>query len=921
MPDDAPPGGLSALADQAELARLRRENDRLDRLNRQLSASATVQGLRAGAQGAAAHGLRQTITLMQSSSVWRATWPLRLAIDLARGAPPGASADALRVRKAMTALRRGDLSGFAAQFGRAAAGLKASRKRPAAQAPAPLAAAANGTVSRPPAEIIAPCVLIVAELTLPQCAKYRVWQKQEMVQRLGVACRVVDWRDAAQCLSAASLATQAILYRVPGYPVVLHLIERLHRLGVPVAWEVDDLIFDTALFLQNRNLETLDPELRHGILSGVTLYRDAMLACGTGIASTPRLAEAMRSAGLPSVSVLENALDAETLNVAAGLRASRATELAMPRDTVLITYGSGTKTHDADFGEVAPALEQLLRKRPSVRLRIVGELNLPPAFSMFGERVQHLPRTPYAHYLRLLADSDISVAPLEATPFNDAKSNIKFLEAAILGVPSVCSPRAHFTAVMRDGQNGLLADGYEAWFASLDALVADAALRARLGQSALQTALARYDPACIARDQVAPLLQRVPDRQRQTGLRVLFANIYYAPRSYGGATLVVEEMARRLHARGDTEVHVATGLPHDAPDRALTRSDQDGITVWAIPVAAGDAVAEFDDPAAGDLFGQLLDAVRPDVVHLHALQWLSASLAAACSERNIPYLITLHDAWWICARQFMVMPDGHYCFQRRIDLHVCQNCNPDARHLWQRSALLHAALDGAALLLSPSEAHRQLYLANDVKPDRIVVAPNGVRLPSAPAPRQPGPVLRFAYVGGAVEIKGFSIVKRAFKALQRGDWELVLVDNTLNLGFSSVEAAEWQVQGRLTIVPAYTQDGIDTFFAGVDVLLFPSQWQESFGLTVREALARNVWVIATAGGGPGEAITDGVNGTLIPLDGRHDGLQHAVEALLNAPGRLARFTNPKAGEVMGYAAQAEALHATLVQVAADGASR
>ncbi|MFY0104447.1 hypothetical protein ABTP95_21950, partial [Acinetobacter baumannii] len=75
-----------------------------------------------------------------------------------------------------------------------------------------------------------------------------------------------------------ALATSAILYRVPAYRDVQRLYARLHELGVPVAWEVDDLIFDRALYLDNRNIDDLDPDLREGILSGVTLYRDAMLA-------------------------------------------------------------------------------------------------------------------------------------------------------------------------------------------------------------------------------------------------------------------------------------------------------------------------------------------------------------------------------------------------------------------------------------------------------------------------------------------------------------------------------------------------------------------------------------------------------------------------------------------------------------------
>jgi glycosyltransferase involved in cell wall biosynthesis len=763
-----------------------------------------------------------------------------------------------------------------------------------------------------PGALLAPCVVIIAELTLQQCAKYRVWQKQEHFARLGVACRVVDWRQDAACRSAAALATQVILYRVPGYPAVLDMIASLRALHVPLAWEVDDLIFDRELFLQNRNIDSLEPEMREGILSGVVLYRAAMLACGYGIASTPYLARAMREAGLADVAVVENALDDETLALAERLFAQARARPARPG--VLIGYGSGTKTHDADFRCAAQGLLRLMAARPEVRLRIVGDLTLPAAFDALGARVERLAPVPYARFLELLAECDISVAPLEATLFNDAKSNIKFLEASILGVASVCTPAAHFREAIIDGETGFFASNDTEWFDALSRLAGDAQLRARVGAAARRAALDRYGPEAVARRQVAPLVRQA-DMAPRVALRVLFANVYYAPRSYGGATLVVEEMARRLAARGDTEVRVVTSLDLMEKHQATRRTQQGDIMVFELPIAGG-VVAEFDDPAVGAEFGRVLDATRPDVVHLHSVQWLSASLATACMARGIPYVITVHDAWWLCARQFMVRESGTYCFQTRIDLHICQNCVPGALHLQARADLLKTALEGAALILSPSESHRQLYIANGVDPRRIEVAPNGVRLPAGEVARAGGAVLRFGYVGGAVDIKGYSVVKRAFEALGREDWALILVDNTINLGFSSVDTAAWRVRGRLEVVPAYTQDGMDGFFAGIDVLVFASQWKESFGLTVREALARDVWVIATEGGGPAEAITDGVNGTLIPLDGRHEALREAIEALLDSPARLAGYRNPHAAEIMDYAAQAERLRDTLARVVA-----
>jgi glycosyltransferase involved in cell wall biosynthesis len=365
-------------------------------------------------------------------------------------------------------------------------------------------------------------------------------------------------------------------------------------------------------------------------------------------------------------------------------------------------------------------------------------------------------------------------------------------------------------------------------------------------------------------------------------------------------------------------VHIFTSLGPEAESPVLTRTDQNGIAVYGLPVPDGDVVAEFDNPSIGVIFGRMLDAVQPHVVHLHAVQWLSASLAVACMERGIPYVITLHDAWWLCARQFMVTSAGKYCFQTKIDLNVCQNCMPGARHLGERMKVLRTVLDGAALLLSPSEAHRRLYLANGIPPEKIEVSPNGIRMPEAAfRPRARGRRLKFAHVGGNVEVKGFPIVKRAFEACKRSDWDLVLVDNTLKLGFSSMNVQDWNVTGRIEIVPAYTQDEMDAFFADIDVLLFPSQWKESFGLTVREALARRVWVITTDGGGPGEAVIDGVNGTLIPLDGRSEPLQRAVEHLLEHPELLETIGDPADSIIMDYQTQAVALQARLARVVAE----
>ncbi len=864
---------------------------------------------------------------LENSFSWRLTGPIRLLRSLAAGRLPSGVKLHDVVRRARDIVHVEGTRGLRRRLAprvRAllpTTGTIRSRRR-AYPAPEPWATPA------PLPEQLRRSVLIIAELSVPQCAKYRVWQKQEHFQRLGWPCLVLDWHETEAAVSALQCCTQVIFYRVPARPAVLGLIAEAGRLGLRPFWEVDDLIFDETLYRQNGNLATLPPSLREEVLSGVRLYRQAMLACGRTIASTPTLAQCMRDAGIAEAVCIENALDDETISAARALRAERGGRADAPAGATTIVYGSGTKTHDADFAIAAPAIERLMRAHPALRLRIVGDLTLPEALYRFGSRIEALAGTNYRAYLRLLSEADIAIAPLEATLFNDAKSNIKFQEAAILGMPCVASPRAAFTDIMVQDHNGLLAESDADWEQALDRLIRDAPLRDRLGRQGLADVMEKYAPERVAAAQLSPLFglaEANPPPTRK--LRILIVNVFFWPRSFGGATIVAEQLARHLHARDDTEVAIFTSRGEiEAWPTALLRYECEGMPAFAAPLPPpGDHVAGFDNPDAVRQFAAVLDAWRPDVVHAHSIQGFGAGILRLCQERGLPYVITLHDAWWLCDRQFMVRGNGHYCFQTRIDLAVCQACVPNARHLQARAAILHQVLHGAAHLLCPSASHRQLYLANGVAPETVSVSRNGIRHPArARAARRPGSPPRFGFVGGNEAIKGFHLLRGAFEDLASGDaasgdafsdWELVLVDNTLNLGFSSINVSDWKVSDRITVIPAYAQDGLDAFFDRIDVLLFPSQWKESFGLTVREALARDVWVIATAPGGQSEEIVDGVNGRLIPLDGRASGLVAAIAEILSNPGMLDGYANPHRGALADYATQAGELRTVLEQAA------
>ena len=749
-------------------------------------------------------------------------------------------------------------------------------------------------------------VLIVAEMSVPQCLKYRVLQKQRMILDLGYDCTVVSWADVIHVRDSLQTHNVAIFYRVPGYPEQLDTILAAKSMGVKTYWEVDDLIFDSSHYLKNSNVQSLPARTQKAVLNSVPLYRQAMLACGDCIASTSRLAEEMIQAGALSAVVIENGLDLQTLSLAEEIRSSPSRSSMLIR----IVYGSGTLTHDADFKVAAPAILAMLKRYDHVILTVIGHLNLPSAFDDYKEKIETIALSDYSTYMRRLASCQISIAPLEDSIFNDAKSNIKFLEAAILSLPSVCSPAAAFKEVIQSGVTGYLAANEGQWRSALQALIEDASLRQKIGQNALDYVKQRYLPEYIRDNQLLPLIrsnQKFSPQRR----RILGVNIFLEPRSFGGATIVVEELARVINQGLDFEYGLFTTLPcTDVHPYKLIRYQASVGETFAIGLPhETDPVLGYDNPYLTEAFRTVLKAWRPDIVHFHSIQGIGVQIADVCQQEGIPYLVTLHDVWWICARQFMINQRGRYCEQTKIDLSVCLQCAPHRQLVYFRHYRLLQVLQDASLCLAPSRFTCDQYIDNGVSADKITVNKNGVRFPAQSIKRTPPSTrkLSFGYVGGEEVIKGAELIKKAFASLEHDRYELRVVDNLLNLNQRSIFASHWPIKGKLHIIPAYTQASMDDFYSQIDVLLFPTQWKESFGLAVREALVRDVWVIATDAGGVSEDIVDQTNGFIIPFHDDGTQLAACIRQLLDHPSRLDHYENPFKSRIRSFSDQAQEL--------------
>lgn len=165
-----------------------------------------------------------------------------------------------------------------------------------------------------------------------------------------------------------------------------------------------------------------------------------------------------------------------------------------------VGYFSGTTTHDEDWAFIEPAVLRLMADKPEIELWLGGHLVPTRALDAVADRVRRLPMLPWYELPGRLRDVDINVAPLvPGNAFNESKSAIKWLEAALVCTPTVATPTTPFREAIDDGRTGLLATTVDEWYAALTRLADDGVERARIGSQARREALLSYSPHRQAR--------------------------------------------------------------------------------------------------------------------------------------------------------------------------------------------------------------------------------------------------------------------------------------------------------------------------------------------------------------------------------------------------------------------------------------
>jgi glycosyltransferase involved in cell wall biosynthesis len=357
-------------------------------------------------------------------------------------------------------------------------------------------------------------------------------------------------------------------------------------------------------------------------------------------------------------------------------------------------------------------------------------------------------------------------------------------------------------------------------------------------------------------------------------MRILHLVHQYLPEHVGGTELYTVWLSRALQQQGHA---VAVFHRRSAEGTGLERREDEGIAIWSAWNGrfqpTNRLLSTLHNAALLEAFQKVIATFQPELVHVQHLMGLPTAILQHLNRVNIPYVITLHDYWWVCANsQLLTNYDQTICHGPKAFLN-CAKCAlaranqplfPPALPivalpLALRNRQLQQSLERAATFIAPANFVKQWYAGQGIAADKIHVMPWGVDYP--PRPEVPAHNhLRVGYIGGLSRQKGIHVLVEAFNHLPETA-ELWLAGDP---EFDPEYIEQLKQMGRATFLGKLPRTAVWEMLAQVDVIVVPSLWYETFVFVISEAFAMGVPVIASDLGVVAERVRHGVDGLRFP---------------------------------------------------------
>ncbi len=431
----------------------------------------------------------------------------------------------------------------------------------------------------------------------------------------------------------------------------------------------------------------------------------------------------------------------------------------------------------------------------------------------------------------------------------------------------------------------------------------------------------------------------------------------FPPHTFAGTEVYSYQLSKELAKRNQVFVFFRVKNTVD-PEYLIKHHNYQGLECYSINHTFSSCEsfnATFRDSSIDEKFAQLLDQLKPDIVAIQHLLFLSHGIIDEIKKRNIPIVYTLHDYWLFCYRGQLIKDGLKVCFDHSVS--GCRECLKFLVNIKKHTLSIYFIIKRSLppvvliplkkiyrfLIRKPSaqkaQDYRESALSVSRKIDRFIAPSNFIRnkfiAEGFPAEiiihcdygfntqgydksgNGGGEILRFGYLGTLIPTKGADILIRAFKGIKEKDVELDIYGRLF--AYSAYEYYPGLLKKlckkdkRVKLRGEYDNQRIAGILSGIDVLVVPSIWPENSPLVIHEAFLAGVPVIASKIGGIPELVIDGKNGLLFnPAD--LDDLRKKLEYVIGNKRILEKFREnlPKIKSIEENARELETIYRSLI---------
>ena len=321
-------------------------------------------------------------------------------------------------------------------------------------------------------------VLFINGCYLAHPSRYRVAHQREQLAAGGITSAEIFYTDIT--LDLVKNFRMFILFRCPYTDEIGEFVKHAKSYNKTILFDIDDLMIDTQYTDTIPYVQTMPKSERKVYDDGVIATGKLLRMCDGAITTTEALAEELKKY-VPAVYINRNVASEEMIKISELAR----NQCNRNEDCIRIGYFSGSITHNPDFMIVFSALVKLMEQYQNIELLLVGEMDVPVELKEYHERVKKIPMAQWRKLPQLIASVDINIAPLVDTLFNRAKSENKWLEAALVEVPTLASNVGAFKTMIQDGKTGFLVQNtIEDWYGKLCYLVENESVRCKVAKKA-----------------------------------------------------------------------------------------------------------------------------------------------------------------------------------------------------------------------------------------------------------------------------------------------------------------------------------------------------------------------------------------------------------------------------------------------------